>query len=279
MRKILKPTIGVGIVFKDCIENISDPILKLALSNSVNSIVAAEKDFDDKKQDNELYLIPQGNSIGGLVTTSELKKVYTDRLVNKKHKARLHYNNILHLAPKGKCPLCSQRIAKTLDHYLPKSQYPLLAVSPLNLIPACSDCNKDKLVSFPTTNYEETLHPYYDDLENDSWLRLALLDVNPMIFDFYVDPPAIWNKLLKKRVKKHFDAFNLNELYITHAAEEFENIKKQVTDLYNNGGADSLRSHLLECLTSRELTNKNSWQTALYKGLHNNVRFCNGEFI
>ena len=51
------------------------------------------------------------------------------------------------------CPFCNRqyvitsieaRIRPDFDHFLPKSRYPLLAVSFYNLIPICSTCNKKK---------------------------------------------------------------------------------------------------------------------------------------
>jgi hypothetical protein len=40
-----------------------------------------------------------------------------------------------------------------------KSPLPALAVALLNLVPACSDCNKAKLASVPTSAEEVGLHP------------------------------------------------------------------------------------------------------------------------
>lgn len=279
MRKIIKPIIKARDVFDECINNVRDSDLKNELKNSLDAIESAENDFDNKKQSNQLYLIQRNVIINSVVNAEVLKSIYTDRMVNKKNSARIYYDNILLLAPKGKCPLCNQRIANTLDHYLPKSEYLLLSVSPLNLIPACSDCNKGKLIDFPKNSQEETLHPYYDDIEDDYWLKCRLLNVNPIIFEFYIDPPLHWTKLLKARVRNHFYSFELNNLYKTHAVEEYENIKIQIEKLFRNGGTVLLMEFLSDCFDSRNSINYNSWQTAFYGGILNNSEFCNGEFI
>lgn len=279
MRKIDKPSFTVTDVFIQCISNVRDALLKNKLENSTLSIQNAENDFHSKKLTNQVYLISRNVIISSSINSEVLKSIYTDRLVNKKNPARNFYNMILISAPKEKCPLCNQRIADTLDHYLPKAKYPILSVSPLNLVPACTPCNKNKLSDYPTNRKEETLHPYYDNIENDNWLKCELLSVKPMLFNFYVDPDPHWNLLLQNRTKNHFENFNINKLYKTHAAQEFENIKYQIQKLFKNGGTPLLTNHLIDSYESRKLIDKNSWQTAFYDCLLNNNYFRNGDFI
>jgi 5-methylcytosine-specific restriction endonuclease McrA len=279
MRTILKPTIKAKEVFAECISNVRDQNFKRVLTDSLDQIEKAENDFDKKKQSNQLYLIKRNLVVSSVVNANVLTSIYTDRMVSKKNSARVYYDNILILAPNGKCPLCNQRIANTLDHYLPKSEYPLLTVSPLNLIPACTDCNKGKLIDYPTNSQEETLHPYYDDIEDDNWLKCRLLNIKPIIFEFYISPPINWSHLFQARVNNHFNSFKINELYKSHAAEEYENIKIQIEKLFRQGGANLLKAFLLDCFESRNSINKNSWQTAFYDGILNNINFCNGEFL
>jgi hypothetical protein len=279
MRKIDKPLVSVSTVFEQCISNIRDKGLKIELENSIKLIQDAENNFDQKKQVNEIYLIDRNAIISTIVNADVLKSIYTDRLVNKKNQGRIIYNSILISAPKEKCPLCNQRIADTLDHYLPKSEYPILAVSPLNLVPACTACNKGKLMDYPTNSEEETLHPYYDDIENENWLNCELLMIKPIIFNYYVQAPLSWDSLLKNRVENHFSSFNINKLYKIHSAQEFENIKHHLEKLFINGGTSLLKEHLLDSYDSRKLIDKNSWQTVFYGCLLNNISFCNGGFI
>ena len=279
MRKINRPTFTVREVFGACIVNVADNALKLALEHSIDLVENAEADFDLKKRTNSLHTIQRGVAVNAIANTEQLKKVYTDRLVKKTNGGRMYYDAILFSAPRGICPLCSQRNATTLDHYLPKSEYPLLSAAPLNLIPACKDCNTGKLCNYPKNSKEETLHPYYDNVEDFEWLKSRVLQPYPFLIEYYVDPPANINQLLKDRIQYHFDCFNLNSLYTTHATEEFMNSYIQLTNLFNNGGRDSLIHFLQECYESRKISSKNSWQTAFYSGLLNNVEFCNGQFI
>lgn len=43
------------------------------------------------------------------------------------------------------CPYCGERITVVeIDHFLPKSKYPLLSIYSSNLVPSCVECNKEK---------------------------------------------------------------------------------------------------------------------------------------
>lgn len=280
MKKILKPTLKVSEVFADCIDTYSNQDLKRALIDAIPMLEEAEFDFEQKKQKNELFLIPQNIAVSDIVNSTTLKNVYTNKMVKKDNpKGRAHYDTIFLSAPKGICPLCSQRTVGTLDHYLPKALYPLLSVTPINLIPSCIDCNKGKLVDFPKKSQDETLHPYYDDVEGFSWLKMTVVKIKPFVVKFYTNPPGSIQILLAKRIKTHFDNFELNKLYVVHAAQEFENKKIYFERLYKRGGSVVLQEHLTDEFESRSSVNKNSWQTAFYEGLLGCAEFCNGEFF
>ena len=279
MRKITKPIITVRTVFSDCISNIAVAELKSELSVCTDILEKAEIDLDNKFKINQIHLTPQRLIVSGKIGNEIMTKVYDHKMAKKGSPSRVHYDEIISSAPGGKCPLCSQRIATTLDHYLPKSKYPLFAVTPINLIPSCSDCNKGKLAQFPTKSEEETLNPYYDDVETDSWLKVRLLQTNPIGFEYFVQPPANWTQLLSDRVEYHFLAFGLNKLYSIHAVEEFQNIRGLLIKLYNNGGGALVTEHLKECYDTRKSNLLNSWQTALYEALSIDQWFCNGGLL
>ena len=280
MKKITKPKIKARDVVKDSVDNMQNLKLKQDILNNLHVFDKAEIEFNSKKQNNTLYSIIQKETISNLVDASELKKLYTSRMLKKENLARKYYDSIFLSAANGKCPFCSQRIVKTLDHYLPKSEYPIYSVVPINLVPSCADCNKDKLADIPKCSKDETLHPYYDDVEGEIWLSSKIVTINPDLeIEFYVSPPKKWSKLLYDRAKNHLIAYKLNELYSIHAVEEFHNIKQQLVRLFQKGGSVLLKEHLEDCYESRLSYDKNSWQTAFYRGLINDTDFINGMFI
>lgn len=273
MRKLPKPNENVLEVFSDCISNIENVDLKGRLEACKDEITYATADFEEKVKSNQTHTILSNAKVADLVTNDEMSKVYTDKMVKKSAPGRKHYDKLLASPKNGICPLCGQRIVSTLDHYLPKKKYSALAVTPINLIPACKDCNKDKGEKVFTSDCEETIHPYFDDIENEQWLFANIVEDEEIAITFYVEHPSSWSETLFKRVKKHFDIFKLNALYSSHAAEEICNIRYSLLKVYRNSGNEELKNYIKEFWESNEHSHLNSWKTAMYKALYENDWF------
>lgn len=278
MRKIDKPLFKVRDVILSSISKTIDNKSSKKIESAIDFIEICETEYEEKKKNNELFLLSQHKIVDGILNGNALKNLYGNRMLVKDNEARDYYERILSSAPDGRCPLCTLKPASTLDHYLPKSLYPIYSVTPINLIPACRDCNTDKLISYPRNSEEETLHPYFDDIENEIWLKMKVVKINPLLFEYYVDPPKYWSDCLKMRTEKHLLSFNLNELFCSHAQEEFGNIASQLKLLYKMGGDVGLKAFLFDCYKSRFNNNMNSWQTAFYSGLYDSDCFINQYF-
>jgi hypothetical protein len=214
----------------------------------------------------------------GEVTIKEMKDVYTNFFVPKASLGRFLYDKILALPHNSKCPYCFHRQVSTIDHYLPKAYYPLLSIVPYNLVPSCKDCNTGMLSQHATQASEEMLHPYYDNIESELWLKAEVIQTSPVSVSYYVDCPGSWNDLLKKRVKFHFNTLELNLLYSLEAANELNNIRYLLQNEYDIGGQMGVRQHISEQANSRRRNHINSWQTAFYTALENDGWFCDGGF-
>lgn len=159
----------------------------------------------------------------------------------------------------------------TLDHYLPKSIYPLLSISPLNLVPCCSDCNKNKLSEKPKKSEDEALHPYYDDVEDLIWLQAQIVNILPdPEFEFFVSDSVI-DPILKIRIAEHIQLFKLDYLYNLQSIEEFFNIEHNLKKLYRETSIEEIKEFLHDAYLSRKKIYNNSWATAFYYCLYQNT--------
>lgn len=272
MIKIEKPDFDVQEVFTACINTVDNDVLKNDLSNCTDTLVNAEVEFNDKFRKNKIYTIRQNNIIVHPIRTEEMKKVYNYRLVQKED-GRDYYDKLISKAPFGLCPICSVRIADTLDHFLPKSKYPIYSVTPLNLSPACTNCNKDKKTDYPTSSNNQLLSPYYDDIESDLWLSAKVVRTSPFSFNFFVLPPNSWDVILKERVVNHFDCYKLNILYSSHACQELRSITKTLKRK-RSVSIEEVEFFLNESYEDRLDLGMNSWQTVFYKTLLEDNWFC-----
>lgn len=269
MRKINRPQDSVEEVFKTCIGNYQDLALKGRLESVVPVIVKATKEFEEKVQQTESHTIATQEVVGEVVLSKEMVAVYDGKFAAAKGPGRSYYDKYLAAPVNGRCPLCGIGFVSTLDHYLPKAQYPALAVTPTNLIPACRDCNLGKKKSFiPQMAEEEPLHPYFDDVEKDIWLKVDLnLQSDHLVPTYSVVKPEGWDDVLFQRTKCHMELYGLCRLYAIHASEEIAARKMSWLMIYRKCGEGILAEQLQDEANSRERTFLNSWQAALYRAL------------
>ncbi|MFJ4673305.1 hypothetical protein [Kitasatospora purpeofusca] len=228
---------------------------------------------------------PPGNS---KADTATLIDVYERRMRDKEHPGRPIYDLIRNY--RTKCPLCGVGSVRQVDHHLPKSHYPYLAVVPINLLPVCSTCNFLKNDQVPLSGEEQTLHPYFDDVEGERWLYAELLVEGPTMLGgiahsatdwkvrFFVDPPPTWAHPLGARVEYHFTLFELNKLYEDQTADELTTIGLALNDLFDAEHSEDVQAHLLDLARIRARPRQNNWMVALYEGLAANAWYCAGGF-
>lgn len=278
MIKMDAPNLLPGDVFAACISRIRDPGLKLKMESIAHLVVAASADFDTLAAQTRLHQFVRQAIVGGVVTTAEMEGVYTQRMAKKSAPGRDAYDELFNSAPNGKCPLCGHRTVSTLDHHLPKAHYPVLAVVPLNLIPACGDCNKSKLAALPTSANEKALHPYYDNIDGDRWLFAEVVAGTPAALRFRVQTPANWSAVLADRVALHFKTLGLGALYSAESADELLNIRGQLETLHAAGGAALVETELLERASSCRMARMNGWRSAAFEAFADSAWFCDGGF-
>jgi 5-methylcytosine-specific restriction endonuclease McrA len=267
------PPFPADVAYQTCISRVRDKELKKRLEGARKEICWADTRYRQAGEGRNFSgLRPETCCLTG-VSAAEMKRVYDGRMAAQRSPGRAIYDAIMMASPHGLCPLCGQRVVATLDHYLPKSRYAALAVNPANLIPACSDCNKAK-----SDVVADTLHPYFDDIEGDPWLRAELIEVEPAAARFFVDPPASWTPAFAERVMRHFRTFGLNRLYAAHAAYEISGLARLLSEVFISGGTAAVRKYLGDHAQSRREVHLNSWQASLYDCLAGSDWFCSGGF-
>jgi hypothetical protein len=277
MIKIDKPDMDLTAVFNAAIGGVGSVHLRARYLACLALVQQAEQEFEKKITTGQVYTIPIETSVNRDLSAHAFKTLYDQQLVAK-DVGRVYYDKLLAAAPLGMCPLCCHRDATTLDHYLPKALFPRLSVVPINLVPACKDCNKGKLVAYPLNPEQESLHPYFDDIDGDLWLTMEVAHSNPVSIMFLVQRPHGWPNLLFDRVVTHFDSFGLQMLYGVQAARELSGMKKNLINLHGTGGSDSVRKFLEDAASSWADVRLNSWKSAFYHGLSMDDWFCDTGF-
>lgn len=290
MIKLSPPVLDVGTVYSQCISKVRNQALKARLSSIQQKVIEASATYLELKNNSRLFefeqladietqVVVEGVVTDCVVTTSEMETTYTRRMVPSSSPGRDIYDYLKSLTPDGKCPLCAHRVATTLDHYLPKAQYPILAVTPINLVPACTDCNKKKLAVFPTSASDETLHPYFDIFDDERWLKATVVETVPASLRYFVEPPADWDAVKVARMNFHFNTLQLADLYANQAADELINIRHQLEIIHNAGGAALVSQELLARAASASAARENGWRVSAFEAFANSNWFCSGGFL
>jgi hypothetical protein len=190
----------------------------------------------------------------------DMEWLYDQRLV-RSVEGRAIYDSVMKLG-RGECPFCGIAGASTLDHTLPKTHYPRLAVTPLNLVPACRDCNTEKLSAVSAGN----ISPYFDHwVSREDWLQAQVLNLDePWILAFGVKPVATWTTDQNESVEHHFRDLKLAKRYSVQAVTEWRNYG---AGLAARAAAEdgTLRTVLEERRNLTVAYRRNGWRAATYQ--------------
>lgn len=154
------------------------------------------------------------------------------------------------------CQFCCINTDSTIDHYMPKEEFPEFSVAHLNLIPCCPDCNSKKSISWLSASKKRVILNLYNDLipctqflfvdvmfKNDIPIgKYYLSNKNNIDNDLYRLIQSHYEKL--ELVNRYNDKFNTNYTQILNSLNNpiFKGNPKLVTSLlvseYQNGISD-----------------------------------------
>ena len=274
MLSITCPNDDAGTIFAASATRTKNVPLRTTLLAQRPHVEARAADYLRHAPASTLYQLtpvdPQG------VDAAQLSGIYSRVLVSGSE--RPLYDRLRGSARYGRCPLCAQRDVKTLDHYLPKDEYPELAVFPANLTPACFDCNHAKSNYRALVAEEQLFHPYFDNW-GEYRLLMAEIEVGARVTSrFSIRAPAGVDNEVVARARAHFTQLDLATLYEQHASVELVQRKDTFRRTFEADGADGLYEELVQEYRSRRRFNRNGWQAALYRALSRSEDFCEGGF-
>lgn len=276
MIKLDKPNVIFKDHFENCIENKHEP-LKTNLQNCFGVIEKVANEYDKKAITCQLFQLKALSSKDlGLINRSDLRKLYSEKMVNKNQPGRRVFDEIV-ASNNEICSFCDHGTARTLDHYLPKSEYPEFAIFPFNLIPCCRDCNSEKNTHNADCEEKQYLHPYYDDVSLIRWLKAEVryTQTNSPVFRFFVNKNADgMDKVICARIETQFDGLKLDKLFSIQAASALSKIEAYLKNNFMGSSDVQLKSYLNGIAESHSVPNQNSWQAAMYRSMASNDQFC-----
>lgn len=286
MRNIPPPEIKTSAIFEDCIASIQNAAKRQAFERAKHIFTTTEQDYLTAAKDHTLYKIEPSNEenedyLFENLTKKEIRDLYSTQMVPATKLARKHYDRLIISPPQRKCPFCGFGRATTLDHFLNKSDYPWLSIVPINLVPACKECNHGKSARRAESANDQTLHPYFENttLSTEQWLFASVQQTTPLTISYRAAPPMTWDQALRSRVEQHFVSFDLEARFAVEAAPELAALRYTLRRLHALAGREGVIQHLAVVAEGEGELFKNSWKTALYQALAASDWYVDGGYL
>ncbi len=166
------------------------------------------------------------------------------------------------------CPFCSgMGVPDTLDHFLPKDDYPEYSIFSKNLIPACDSCNRLKSTKTVDDNGEKMFfHPYYDNINAYEIYKLDILPPYDIAPDFTLEINPAIPEDIRYIAEKQIRELKVEKRFRKHFKGEYKRLKKEV--LKNKENANILLVDLVNIFYSKaQGVSMNFWDTVIYKAV------------
>ena len=186
------------------------------------------------------------------------------------------------------CSMCGSLHCGTLDHVLPRANFPEFAVFGPNLVPACHPCNAKRGTNVVGPGAgERVLHPYFDDcladrLVSARFTDLGLIpDTSLRVLMDPADPRAA-------AVRFHVETIIETSGAVDKAAESWVKLMRRPGQISTDLEENPLSPNHLRMILQRELKrlddfheSKNNWLSMFVAGLLDDgvVDWLFGRFI
>jgi len=248
-------------------QNFGDSTLIDAVNIHAPRISQLFQEFTEHSKSYEISKIDSDIQFTGL-DPQDFIKAYTQKMACPGVVGRSQYDKIRSNARFGKCPYCGVGVVTTLDHYLPKAEYPLYSTLSDNLLPCCKFCNDNKKVKAASNDMKYTINPHFDLHDDFEWIEMVVIAQTPIGFKFQPKQQPTNNAIINSKIKFHFEHLRLWEVYIPEASSNFAAEEFMMRERFQSRGASGLLEYLEENQLSCEYgRGKGYWKTAYYKAL------------
>jgi 5-methylcytosine-specific restriction endonuclease McrA len=162
------------------------------------------------------------------------------------------------------CPSCGEEgTPNTLDHYLPKRQFPHFSITPANLTPMCDICQGIKGVqTLDDDGHRIYLHPYFDDFLAAQVLRLVIGTPYCAPEDFVIEPDLDLPDDIIALVQRHIDGLELQRRYGAFFRDQYMRLLR-LAQICRSKGTD-IREDIPKFKKLHEMHHANVWPHLFY---------------
>lgn len=225
----------------DCVKHFLDNATLKSLESDEHRYFDARSDYSKIQEKNNINDFTKEESIN----------LYKNQF---KHLVR---DNFLKQYLYCSCPICGQEVAGfDIDHVLPKSKYAQYTVTPVNLVPMCSSCNRSKSSS------KISFNPYFQDF--------SCLPGVTFVFNF-LKSPYVNLKFNKESNQKFINCMNTYSISDLLKISSVRLFRCMVHHLLNEGNVPSINNIKKSINVFMKNPNVKRWQSIFYNCLLNSI--------
>ncbi|MBA0191644.1 HNH endonuclease [Pectobacterium carotovorum] len=170
------------------------------------------------------------------------------------------------------CPCCGEPgKPTTLDHYLPKTVYPELAIIIANLTPMCNECQQNKSSDYFDENRKKIyIHPYFDPIEQ---VNLSIDIEEPYAtptFELTILDDGDNNELYEL-LKRHINGVKFLERFDEFCRNEYMALLRTMSLERQDAEPDRASRIIRRFKRQHESQSPNRWEAIFYRGILNNA--------
>lgn len=268
MHRLQAPSVGAAEAYRAAVGTISGPYRRLRFEEAEHTVLARCRTFDElttppsfERARRQRFEVPE-------LLDADMTDLY-DKQFSRSGATKAIRDSIKNASPNGLCPYCGQGTVYELDHFLPKANFAGTTVHPSNLVPACRDCNREKSSYSPDRGGVAVLHPYFDALIEEPWLRAALApDATGFPVVKFFAAPVHGDPDLGRRMITHMEVFSLSRRFGKWGAQLLENFERMLHSPHGESiGLAEARTHLARCAEQESGGRPNTWEGAAYRAM------------
>lgn len=175
------------------------------------------------------------------------------------------------------CPSCGEDgTPRTLDHYLPKNNFPEFSIHLKNLVPMCDICQGEKLEDFLDANGERIfLHPYFDEVnEPILWIKISPPYNAPSSFAIEIKS-LTGNADLEQLTQRHAHGLNLNERLIDFCLSKYMHLLKVIAQDRSFEDDVDVKRDIRKFLRIEQQKAINNWCAIFYRSVLEDTALLN----
>ena len=178
---------------------------------------------------------------------------------------------------KSICQFCGFNSDDTIDHYLPKCDFPEFSLHFKNLLPCCSTCNslKSNYLIDPNSKIRGIINLYLDQISNRQFLyaKVKFIKGLPLI-EFKLINTSHIDKTLFTTICLHYKKLNLIKRYTNRFNSVYVEIESSLSNLRKNNPRIDLKRFLLDDTIELQINRgKNYYKAVIRQALANNEDF------